>query len=174
LRRPIPAVHHRRLGGQDRKYRPIRSLSANSRQRRRKGPLLLSGHRKAPNGRILFSLERSRQCVHYERLFDVGITMKGSVSLLFVLMASSSMAHREDTPINSGSELRDWCKEESEATLIGKGLTPFNWSASYWDQGNVLMAKGKWRVNGSDVTVECRVARGAEARFAMMSIQDSQ
>src|ERR1700674_3623999 len=94
----------------------------------------------------------------YERLFDGGITMKGSVSLLFVLMASSAMAHREDTPINSGSELRDWCKEESEATLIG----------------NVLMAKGKWRVNGSDVTVECRIARGAEARFAMMSIQDSQ
>jgi hypothetical protein len=100
--------------------------------------------------------------------------MKGSVSPLFVLMASSAMAHREDTPINSGSELRDWCKEESEATLIGKGLTPFNWSASYWDQGNVLMAKGKWRVNGSDVTVECRIAQGAEARFAMMSIQDSQ
>src|ERR1700732_2784750 len=110
--------------------------------------------------------------------------MKGSVSLLFVLMASSAMAgehrhglaalDREDTPINSGSELRDWCKEESEATLIGKGLTPFNWSASYWDQGNVLMATGKWRVNGSDVTVECRIAQGAEARFAMMSIQDSQ
>jgi hypothetical protein len=74
-------------------------------------------------------------------------------------------------PINSGSELRDWCKRESEATFIGKGISPSNWSASYWDQGNVLMVKGMWRVNGTDVPVECRVARGAEARYATMSIQ---
>jgi hypothetical protein len=107
-------------------------------------------------------------------VYSGGIAMTRSVSLLFVLLATPAMAHREDTPINSGSELRDWCKKESEAALIGKGLTPFNWTASYWDQGNVLMAKGKWRVSGSDVTVECRTSRGAEARFATMSLQDSQ
>ena len=100
--------------------------------------------------------------------------MKRLVSLLVVLVASSAMAHREAARINSGSELRDLCKEESEEALIGKGLAPFNWSASYWDQGNVLMVKGKWSVNGSSVTVQCRIARGDEARFATMSIEDSQ
>jgi hypothetical protein len=100
--------------------------------------------------------------------------MKSSVALILALTASSAMAHHGETPINSGSELRDWCKEESEAAIIGKGVTPYNWTASYWDQGNMLMVKGKWRVNGSDVTVECRIARGAEARFAVMSVQDAQ
>jgi hypothetical protein len=100
--------------------------------------------------------------------------MKSSVALILVLTASPAMAHHEETPINSGSELRDWCKEESEAAIIGKGMTPYNWTASYWDQGNMLMVKGKWRVNGSDVTVECRIARGAQARFGVMSLQDAQ
>jgi hypothetical protein len=96
-----------------------------------------------------------------------------SMALALTLVASSAIATpHEDMPINSGSELRDWCKRESEATFIGKGIAPSNWSASYWDQGNVLMVKGTWRINGSDVTVECRVARGAEARYATMSIQE--
>jgi hypothetical protein len=96
--------------------------------------------------------------------------MKRSLYLPVMLLASSAMAHRGDVPINSATELRDWCKEESEAALVGKGLTPFNWTASYWDKVNVLMVKGKWRVDASDVTVECSITRGAEARFASMSI----
>lgn len=51
--------------------------------------------------------------------------MKRSVTLILLLTASSAMAHREDTPINTGSELRDWCKDESEAAFIGKGMTPY-------------------------------------------------
>jgi len=99
--------------------------------------------------------------------------VKYSMMLAFLFMATRAIAgHHEDTPINLASELRDWCKGESEATLIGRGLAPSNWSASYSDQGNVLMVKGKWRINGSDVGVECRIARGAEARFASMSIQE--
>jgi hypothetical protein len=100
--------------------------------------------------------------------------MKTSVALILVLTASSALAHHEDAPINSGTELRDWCKVASEAAIIGKGVTPYNWTASYWDQGNMLMVKGKWRVNSADVTVECSIARGAEARFAVMSVQDAQ
>lgn len=72
--------------------------------------------------------------------------MKSLIVLIPLLVAAPAIAeHHEDRVINSGSELRDWCKEESEATFIGKGLTPFNWSASYSDQGNVLMVKGQWR-----------------------------
>jgi hypothetical protein len=36
---------------------------------------------------------------------------------------------------------------------------------------DTLMVKGKWRIDGSDVIVECSIARGAQARFATLSIR---
>jgi hypothetical protein len=101
--------------------------------------------------------------------------MERILLLALGLFASSAIAgHHDEMVINSGTELRDWCKEESEATLIGRGLTPFNWTASYWDQLDTLMVKGQWRTNGANLLVECSVARGAQARFASLSIQESQ
>ena len=100
--------------------------------------------------------------------------MKRPAAIFLALVAATAMAgHQEDRVINSASELRDWCKDASEATLIGRGLTPFNWTASYWDQVNTLMVKGQWRVEGSNLTVECSIARGAQARFASISIQEA-
>jgi hypothetical protein len=100
--------------------------------------------------------------------------MNRFVAFFAALIASTAMAgHEDDRVINSASELRDWCKEASEATLIGKGLTPFNWTASYWDQVNTLMVKGQWRVEGANLTVQCSIARGAQARFASVSIQEN-
>jgi hypothetical protein len=98
--------------------------------------------------------------------------MKMSAAPALLLLASSALALHEDTPINSATELRDWCKAQSEAALIGRGMTPANWTARYWDEVNTLMVKGQWRVNGADYTVECSIARGANARSASMSIED--
>ena len=81
----------------------------------------------------------------------------------------SQERHHDDRPINTASELRDWCQSESEASLIGKGITPSNWSASFWEEGNVLIAKGSWRVGTDEVNVECRIARGAQTRFASIA-----
>jgi hypothetical protein len=101
--------------------------------------------------------------------------MKRIVVLAIGLFAASAMAgHHDEMVINSATELRDWCKEESEATLIGRGLTPFNWTASYWDQVNTLRVKGQWRTDSGNLIVECSVARGAQARFASLSIQEAQ
>jgi hypothetical protein len=100
------------------------------------------------------------------------ISVKTSMALAALIIALPAIARRDDTPINSASELRDWCKEESEAALIGRGLSPSNWTARYWDQVNTLMVKGQWRVNGADYTVECSIARGAQSRLASLSIQD--
>ena len=100
--------------------------------------------------------------------------MSRSAVVFFSLIAATAMAgNHEDRVINSGSELRDWCKDASEATLIGRGLSPFNWTASYSDQVNTLMVKGQWRIEGSNFTVECSIARGAQARFASVSIQEA-
>ncbi len=95
------------------------------------------------------------------------------VIALGLFAASANAGHHDETVINSATELRDWCKEESEAALIGRGLTPFNWTASYWDQVNTLMVKGQWRTDSGNRIVECSVARGAQARYASMSIQES-
>jgi len=79
-----------------------------------------------------------------------------SMVVALILLTSSALAYdHDDKSINTGSELRDWCKEESGATLIGNGLKPFNWTASYWDDADVLNVKGSWRVVGDEVTVEC-------------------
>jgi len=100
--------------------------------------------------------------------------MKKVCALIPALLGAPAIAgHHEDVAINTGSELRDWCKDESEAALIGRGLSPFNWTASYWDQANLLMVKGQWRLVDSNMTVECSVTRGAEARFATLSIRDA-
>jgi hypothetical protein len=95
---------------------------------------------------------------------------------LGLIISSSAMAgHHDEVVINSESELQDWCKQESEATLIGRGLTPFNWTASHWNNVDTLMVKGEWRTSGTNsVVVECSVARGAQARSATLSIHDSR
>ncbi len=92
-----------------------------------------------------------------------------SMTLACVLMVSAAMAHYEDKPINTASELRDWCEAVSEASFIGKGVRPSNWSATFWSEGNVLLVKGSWRVESQEVTVECRIARGAQTRYATIA-----
>ena len=89
---------------------------------------------------------------------------------MLVLSVRAMAMDHGDQPINTASELGDWCKNESEATFIGRGLKPYNWTASYSDEGNVLVAKGEWHVDAATVSVVCRVARGAHAEFASMTI----
>lgn len=95
------------------------------------------------------------------------------IILLVLLVAGIAQAYdRHESPINLASELRDWCKEESEAYFIGQAITPYNWTASYWDDANMLMVEGKWLVNRKTVTVKCRIARGARAKFGVLEIFD--
>jgi hypothetical protein len=98
--------------------------------------------------------------------------MKGKLLVLFLLVQPHALfAHdQDDRPIREGTELRDWCRSASEAELIGRGGTPSNWSARYWDQGDVLNVEGQWRSGEQRWQVQCRVARGAQARFATMSL----
>lgn len=98
--------------------------------------------------------------------------MKKQIATLFLLYSAVAHAHQEDVPISTAPELRDWCKAESEAHFVGHGVTPYNWSASYWDDGRVLKVEGKWRVEKRWVTVECRIAKGAQRRYAVMEIRE--
>ena len=76
------------------------------------------------------------------------------------------LAHADEVVLNTSTDLRDWCQRETEAQLIGQQLTPSNWTARHYEKGNTLVVEGHWRIDGESVDVECRVARGAQARFA--------
>lgn len=98
--------------------------------------------------------------------------MKRAVCLVLLLCPLAVQADDEDIPINAGSELRDWCKAETQANFVGMNVTPYNWSASWWDEGNMLIVKGSWLVRDKAVAVECRVARGALRKYAVYEIAD--
>lgn len=94
------------------------------------------------------------------------------LTLFAILLAPClCFAHEEELPINSGSELRDWCQLESEAWFVGRGASPFNWTATHVERGNTLVVEGKWRVDGEMIDVECRAARGARRRYAVMTVK---
>lgn len=96
--------------------------------------------------------------------------MKLLFTLALLFTASSALAHQEDRPITSEVELRDWCEMQSHAHFIAQGITPYNWSASFWSEVNTLKVKGEWRVESRNAVVECAIQRGAPAHYAIMAI----
>ena len=89
-----------------------------------------------------------------------------------LLFCGPAIAHDDEAPIQTASELRDWCQHETGAFFVGKGQTPHNWRASYIERGNAFHVAGKWRVDSNDVEVECSVARGAQRRYANFQIHE--
>jgi hypothetical protein len=107
-------------------------------------------------------------------MFRKDIRMKYLAATACLFATAALAENRFDPPVNSSSELLEWCQQESQATLIGKGITPFNWTASHWDSADTLFVKGSWRDGSKQVIVECRIGRGAKRSYATMSIQDSR
>lgn len=83
-----------------------------------------------------------------------------------------AVAHEHEKVIAQASDLEPWCKSETEARYIAKNITPYQWTASFHDSGNILYVDGKLRVHGDDVTVHCRIARGAREEYGAVEIDD--
>ena len=98
--------------------------------------------------------------------------MKAFCTLLLLTATFSAFGH-EHRVISQASDLVPWCKAEAEARYIAKNVTPYNWTASYHDNSNVLYVDGKLRVHGDDVTVRCRIASGAREEYGTIEIDDS-
>lgn len=92
--------------------------------------------------------------------------------LALLLVAFGACAHDDegDEPIENASTLRAWCKEESAAYFAAKGETPYNWSASWHEEGNLLIVEGEWRVGHTRAAVSCRVMRDARREDAVYEI----
>lgn len=96
--------------------------------------------------------------------------MKRVAYALLVITSFSAVAHDEDAPINDTAELLDWCKAESEPYFLANDVTPYNWTASWWSEGNTLHVKGGWRIDEGDVIVDCRIVKGAKRKYAVYRI----
>ena len=90
--------------------------------------------------------------------------------------ATPAHDHRagEQREIRQASELLPWCKAEAEARYVAKNITPYQWTASHYEDGNMLRVEGRLRVHGDDVSVRCRIARGAREQYATIEIDDPE
>ena len=98
--------------------------------------------------------------------------MKRFLTILLLLAALPALAHRGERVISQASELEPWCKSEVEARYVAMNITPYQWAASYHDSSNVLYVDGRLRVHDDDVTVRCRIARGAREEYGTIEIDD--
>ena len=89
-------------------------------------------------------------------------------------MLPGGLAHADEPArtFSQASDLVPWCESEAKARYIGRNITPYQWTASYHDSGDVLVVDGKLRVHGDDVPAHCRSARGAREQFATIAIDD--
>lgn len=96
---------------------------------------------------------------------------------LTLLAFSSTLAAQEqpyhELEFHQAQELTPWCQSEARAYFAGKGIATYQWSARYYEKGNLLIVEGTIRANGNDVPVTCRVAKGARERYAVVEVSDT-
>lgn len=97
-----------------------------------------------------------------------------SLALLLVLSPAPVVVDGDvyvEREIHAASQLVSWCRDEAEARVVATGATPYQWTSSHHDRAKVLEVDGRLRVEGGDdITVKCRIARGARERFATIEI----
>lgn len=98
-------------------------------------------------------------------------------SLILILLGTSSFStsadeakYYEEKIINSTTELKEWCKNESSMYFLAQDITPFNWTASWWTEENFLHVKGAWKIKGKAKTIKCSVRRGVSEKYAIWKI----
>ncbi len=97
------------------------------------------------------------------------------VALPFSVATGADPAHlkekKDKAVVNSSAAIKGWCKKRSFGYFRDKELTPYNWTASWWDEGSFIVVKGEWRVERERVQVTCRAERGQTLRQAVMEVE---
>jgi hypothetical protein len=102
------------------------------------------------------------------------IAMSLFIAALFAF-AGQAGAHDPyylDRTVNSANDLVAWCRAEAEARYVARNMPTYQWTSSQVDRGNTFFVDGKLRADGQDVVVRCRIARGAQLRYASIEIDD--
>lgn len=77
-----------------------------------------------------------------------------------------------DRTVHHAGDLIGWCRAEAEARYAARGMPTYQWTSSHVERGNTLFVDGRLRADGVDVPVHCRIARGAQLRYASIEIDD--
>ena len=80
--------------------------------------------------------------------------------LLFLLLPTLALAQSNNEPIHTPLDLKGWCEEESKRYFLSRGLSPSNWTASWWEAGDMLHTKGSWTIEGNKAPTQCHIRRG--------------
>jgi len=100
--------------------------------------------------------------------------MKSIFFAMLVLLPLSASAdetiYHEEKILNTSSELKEWCKNESSMYYLAQDIAPYNWAASWWIDGDVIHVKGTWKINDKESTISCNVRRGVSEKYAIWKI----
>jgi len=96
--------------------------------------------------------------------------MKNLSFVVLFLYASVIFAYDKEIIINNSKELREWCKNESSQYFLAQDITPYNWSSSWWNEGNFIKVKGSWLVERTYIEVRCSIRAGVSERYANIEI----
>ena len=92
--------------------------------------------------------------------------------ILVYLLSFPLLANNEEKPINNSSELKYWCKNKSAEHYLAKGITPYNWTESWWTEGEIIYVTGTWKINSNKQIVKCRVRKGVAEKYAILEFVD--
>lgn len=99
-----------------------------------------------------------------------------ALPIVLLLVSGASPAqdglHPSERLIPDEFTLSQWCEDEARHRYIARDITPYQWTSRYFARNNVLHVEGRLRVRSEDVSVRCRVARGARAQYAVIEIDD--
>lgn len=98
-----------------------------------------------------------------------------SITLAFVLFTVATTADASGkTVVNGAAAVKEWCEKKSFKHFRKKKLIPYNWTASWWDEGNTIVVKGEWRVEQGRALVTCSAIRGEGLSGAVMEVSDGE
>lgn len=92
----------------------------------------------------------------------------------FPATASEPPPYLQERVFTQAGELLHWCREEAESRYVAQGVPTYQWSGRYHERSNILYAEGTLRARHRNVAVECRVARNARERYAVIEIDDPE
>lgn len=100
--------------------------------------------------------------------------LKGAAKKYVIIKMPSqsrfSVRFANEAPINNAREFLDWCKNKSAQRFIEANQSPYNWTASQWQEGNYLNIKGNWKVKDSTQVIHCRIRKGVAEKYARIEI----
>lgn len=104
-----------------------------------------------------------------QRLMSGSCSLALLIALLFSTAAGAEGKERQI--VRSSAAVKEWCEKKSHDYFRDKKITPYNWSASWWDEENTIVVKGEWRVEQGKVRVSCRAERGQTLKHAVMTLE---